>query len=252
MMTVVANIAYECIIEISTFIGDIDFILHMLESIVKLPVTRSSVADSKLGRAVVAITNSKIFKDLDSSDARVEIIQSKINSIKKEWRAAVQREQERSPTPSSQNGTTKDTTNTASSKRSRDTQQIVSDNTISSRTTDAQQPKKKKIGSISDLIRKSAPSGTISTETMSAAEVARMKAKERLAKSQAVLNPSKVESSVNTKKVTWPDQDSKEFPLENIHEVESEFDAPLRKRGTLKDHRKQDIVEEKERLEKAK
>lgn len=212
----------------------------MLSSIIYLPVTRVSVAESKLGRAVVAITGTKVLKDLNASDERVAIIKSHVSKVKKEWSAAVRRERENSLVSSQEEA--KDNTNTITTKRQRDTQQ-----TTNSLANDSQQSisKKKKNGSISDLIRKSAP-------TISAAEAARLKAKERLAKTQAMLNPTKEETSNSKKKVAWPDQNNKETSIENILEVETEFEAPIRSRGSMKDRRKQDVVEEKERLEESK
>ena len=229
-------------------VGGIDFLIHMLKCIVGLPVTRSSVAESKLGRAVVAITNSKIFKDLDGNDNRIEFIKSEITSVKKTWSAVVQRENE--PISNGQKLSVESEINKViPTKREREPPQ--SPTTV---TAEGQLAKKKKASAISDLIQKGTSSTTsmdTSQKQMSAAEAARLKGRDRLTKSQTALSQQPIQTvTKSSNSVKWPDKAEQAQPLEAIHEVETEYEAPAKSKGSRKERRKKDVDAEKDQIVK--
>jgi len=66
-------------------IGGIDFLLHLLSSIVNLPVMKTTVKDSGMGKAIDPIEKHCIRKGMPNKSA----ITSRVHEIKEAWNASV-------------------------------------------------------------------------------------------------------------------------------------------------------------------
>jgi len=66
-------------------IGGVDFLLHLLSSIVNLPVTKTTVKDSGMGKAIGTIEKHRICKGTPNESA----ITSRVHEIKEAWNASV-------------------------------------------------------------------------------------------------------------------------------------------------------------------
>jgi len=223
--------------------GGIDYLTHMLNSLAHLPVTRETVASSKLGRAVVAIEKHTLFTSLKDATA-AEDMKKRIHLVKNEWSAIVKREKEAS-TP------TTAVSSSPTAKRTRDT--------ISNSGSELSS-KKTKVSSISDLIRRGT---TEKQEPISAAEAARQRAKERQAAESARLQeatkPLAVTKSTSGKNVNWADEaattnsgDNAGGKFETVHEYEAEYAKKSSQRRNVTDQRKQELLDERKHLEDAK
>jgi len=156
-------------------IGGIDFLLHLVSSVTFLPVTKDMVASSKMGKTVVQAEKSKRFAD----SPNLEILKQRVERLKDEWTKSVKFNKSL-PVGSPTN----------KRKVSRDGMTSPS---ISSVAKKAKTIEKKGL-STSDLLRKTlaTPNNTGSSSPdngsgMSAADKARMRAKERLEKEKARL-----------------------------------------------------------------
>lgn len=232
--------------------GGIEYLIHMINSIAYLPVTRETVASSKLGRAVVAIEKHTLVTSLEDAKA-VEDMKERILLVKNEWSAVVKREKEVNG-----NGivASKDTASSpTAAKRAREVTTTTTATNNGSETS-----KKAKVSSISDLIRR----GT-EKEPISAAEAARQRAKERQAAESARLEeaakPVVVTKSTSGKNVAWADErkendnnNNSPETFETVHEYEAEYAAKRRSKPKTdwSDQKKQDHVGEKKQLDDAK
>jgi hypothetical protein len=66
-------------------LGSVDFLLHLLTNIVHLPVTKSTIKDSGLGKAVGAVEKHRICKGTSNENA----ICQRVQQIKTVWHALV-------------------------------------------------------------------------------------------------------------------------------------------------------------------
>jgi len=66
-------------------IGGVDFLLHLLSSIVNLPVTKTTVKDSGMGKAIGTIEKHRICKGTPNES----VITSRVHDIKEAWNASV-------------------------------------------------------------------------------------------------------------------------------------------------------------------
>jgi TFIIS helical bundle-like domain len=131
--------------------GGVDFLLHMLSNITDLPVTKSIVKDSGMGKAVGAIEKKSICAGTPNESA----IKSRVQAIKSAWNKSVKARKEETTAPADSeidSSTSKDRT-VGTTKRS-----------LPPTTTHV--PKKAKVGdgkasksssSLSNLLRRVAP-----------------------------------------------------------------------------------------------
>ena len=68
--------------------GEVDLLLHLLSNITHLPVTKEMVANSKLGKAVVAIGSHKICTEATNEST----IREAIALFKEQWSASVKQQ----------------------------------------------------------------------------------------------------------------------------------------------------------------
>lgn len=66
-------------------IGGIDFLLHLLSSIVELPVTKSVVKESGMGKTIGAVEKHRICKGSPNES----VIKERVQKIKDVWNASV-------------------------------------------------------------------------------------------------------------------------------------------------------------------
>ena len=224
-----------------------EYLSHILRSLIYLPVTKSTITKSKVGRAVVALANEGgIVFSIPDAKIRKDL-QNYIGRVKTEWSATVKKENN-----SSGNISTVDKDSQAIPKRKdtlpkrpRDVE--TTSTSVATNESSVQQKKKKvstNVNSISNLIRKTA---SLSGNATSAADLARQRAKERLEKTQANLNASVTmtetkKPSTNVKSVHWEKEN-----LESVVEVETMYTAPKRRKS-----RKEEINDEKLKMENAK
>jgi hypothetical protein len=74
-----------CATSISRFTGSVDLLLHLLSSIKDLPVTKSNVVDSDMGKAIRDIEKHKIC----AGTANETAIKSRVKEVKDAWNASV-------------------------------------------------------------------------------------------------------------------------------------------------------------------
>mmetsp|Transcript_16766 Transcript_16766/g.23671 ORF Transcript_16766/g.23671 Transcript_16766/m.23671 type:complete len:847 (-) Transcript_16766:382-2922(-) len=233
---------------LSKTIGGTDLLLHMLTHVSELPVSKSVVMSSGLGKAIGGVEKHKICARTKNEDA----IKGRIQKIKGNWNASVKQIRQRG-----------DNSKKESRKRYREQPSEPS------KAVKASQDTKK--SSFSNLLAKA--SASASSDGLSAAEAARQKAQQRIAEAQARMaatanrtgdsgNPKPAPqprkknfgqestSKKGSNRVKWADHFG--GTLELFREHESTYDRAIHDTSSWADRRRRDRLQEKELLAKAK
>eukprot|EP00567_Pseudictyota_dubia_P000768 CAMPEP_0197466588 /NCGR_PEP_ID=MMETSP1175-20131217/65133_1 /TAXON_ID=1003142 /ORGANISM="Triceratium dubium, Strain CCMP147" /LENGTH=846 /DNA_ID=CAMNT_0043002637 /DNA_START=973 /DNA_END=3513 /DNA_ORIENTATION=- len=236
---------------LNSSVGGVDLLLHLLTSVAMLPVTKEMVTSSKLGKAVAAVEKHKICAGSQNESA----IKERIARVKEEWSASVKVNKQTGYAPLKRPN---EVVNEASPKKAR------TDNHGGAKSS-----------SFSNLLQKvsapAKPAAAASGKNLSAAEAARLKAQERVAKlkeSLSSLEPPVADASIPqedsdaamrekdekhirwaAKLVTQEVEIGTDKTLAGAQENDREEKAPIA--GSWSDHRKRDRLREKEMLLKA-
>eukprot|EP00978_Attheya_sp_CCMP212_P010863 scaffold26379_cov52-Attheya_sp.AAC.2 len=171
-------------------VGKVDLLLHLLDHIYKLPVTKDMVTTSKLGKAVSAVEKHKICVGTLNESA----IKERVTNVKQEWSASVKRMKQKM-----ENGGT-------TPKRSLDSSDGAP--SPSPKKAKVEESPGKKDSAFSSLIKKVA----VPSSPISAAEAARLRAQERDAKLIAKLAPVANTEVSSTDSSSTKDINSEESP----------------------------------------
>jgi hypothetical protein len=165
-------------------IGGTDLLLHLLDNIADLPVSKEMVTSSKIGKSVAAIEKDKICVGSPNENA----IRNRVSQVKEKWSASVKRMKKAAPTSSAISSS--ESFDSFSMKRARDADSLG--------TSPA---KKSKSSSLSSLLQQ-VSSASKEEEELSAAEKARKRAQEKAAEVRARLAAKKAlsEESDSSKK----------------------------------------------------
>lgn len=229
-------------------VGGTDLLLHLLDNIANLPVTKEMVTSSNLGKKVAAIEKDKICIGSPNEIA----IRDRVSKVKEEWSASVKR-MKKLHSPS--DATTSELEDVSSLKRIRSAD---ANGTVPS-------SKKAKSSSLSSLLQQ-VSSSNMEEEGLSAAEKARKRAQEKAAEVRARLAAKRagvenseraptVESSVEPVKklkVKWADMAGGPLTVSHggSHDVNPQ--DPNSIPNDWSDKKKRDKLKEKELLQKAK
>jgi len=158
---------------LSSVVGGTDLLLHLLDSITNLPVTKEMITQSNAGKAVAAVKTHSICKGTPNESA----IKERVAKLKEEWSASVRARKNEVTNKSA-----------ISAKRPAPAPAFADGQSLpkKAKPTIAHSPPigAKKSSSLSSLLQKvgdkPSPPGTSSAKTsVSAADAARQKAKER-------------------------------------------------------------------------
>jgi hypothetical protein len=69
----------------ATYIGGVDLMLHLLSNIIKLPVTKSIVKESGMGKAIGSLEKHKLFLGTPNE----QNIKDRVQQIKEAWHKSV-------------------------------------------------------------------------------------------------------------------------------------------------------------------
>jgi len=239
-------------------VGGVDLLLHLLNSISMLPVTKIMVTSSKLGKKVAAVEKHKICVGGMNEQA----IKERVSKVKEQWSASAKRTSDKSASTSEKK------------KRSLDTNSSVS----------MPSSKKSKVGdgakktSLSNLLQQ--VSGTKNDERKS--DIPRKKPAKALAVTQTSTTSSassrsetekvvtKVEETVHTstakgkknknRRIRWADDDGIPLMVYHNHGDHGVGKEDSKRRGyteikdgktSWKDRKKRDRLKEKELIQKA-
>lgn len=67
-------------------VGGVDLLLHLLDNMCMLPVSKEMVTSSKLGRQVNQITNNDMYKNMDDNNKKS--IKQRVDKVKNAWKAS--------------------------------------------------------------------------------------------------------------------------------------------------------------------
>jgi hypothetical protein len=67
-------------------VGGVDLLLHLLDNMCMLPVSKEMVTSSKLGRQVNQITNNDMCKNMDDNNKKS--IKQRVDKVKSAWKAS--------------------------------------------------------------------------------------------------------------------------------------------------------------------
>lgn len=67
-------------------VGGVDLLLHLLDNMCMLPVSKEMVTSSKLGRQVNQITNNDMYKNMDDNNKKS--IKQRVDKVKSAWKAS--------------------------------------------------------------------------------------------------------------------------------------------------------------------
>lgn len=67
-------------------VGGVDLLLHLLDNMCMLPVSKEMVTSSKLGRQVNQITNNDMCKNMDDNNKKS--IKQRVDKVKNAWKAS--------------------------------------------------------------------------------------------------------------------------------------------------------------------
>eukprot|EP00581_Thalassiosira_minuscula_P001952 CAMPEP_0183747954 /NCGR_PEP_ID=MMETSP0737-20130205/67521_1 /TAXON_ID=385413 /ORGANISM="Thalassiosira miniscula, Strain CCMP1093" /LENGTH=819 /DNA_ID=CAMNT_0025983671 /DNA_START=1075 /DNA_END=3534 /DNA_ORIENTATION=+ len=228
-------------------VGGIDLLLHLLSNIIPLPVTKEMVTTSRLGKTVSSVEKHRICV----GSANEAAIKSRIQQVKERWSASVK---------ALKNNSSKNANNAKNSNNSN-----IANNVSTKRAHEERAPqpaKKAKLGgsSLSNLLRKvETTNNVVESSTMSAEEERQKKQehdaklKERSSTSNANMAELKVDMGARPKKearrIHWADSSGQALAVSN----EGKSDDVPKKAETARQSRwserkKKDIQHEKELL----
>lgn len=216
---------------IFSHIGGVDLLLHLLSSIVHLPVTKSIVKDSGMGKAIgKSIDKHRLCAGTPNEAA----IKERVQQIKDAWSASVKVHKSKTSTSEPKAGMkrTADTISPSSAKRIK-----IPDESS------------KKASSFSSLLAKVSKADDSATKVKSSAKPGEAPAKETSPPQSA-----KSKKKKTSKRVKWADHFGS--MLSKSKEIESEevaVDTPAVTEGQVSwsDRKKRDRMREKELLAKA-
>jgi len=231
-------------------IGGTDLLLHLLDNIADLPVSKEMVTSSKIGKSVAAIEKDKMCVGSPNENA----IRNRVSQVKEKWSASVKKMKKVAPTSSM---THSESSDSSGLKRARDTD--------AKGTSPA---KKSKSSSLSSLLQQ-VSSGNKEEEELSAAEKARKRAQEKAAEVRARLatkramaeesDPSKkskghsgeqTQEPSKKQKVKWADMAG--GPLTIAHGGSEVHPQDQNGGHDWSDKKKKDKLREKELMQRAK
>lgn len=239
---------------LNNMVGGMDLLLHYINSITKLPVTKQMVTESKLGKAVATVEKHKIVINGKNQVA----IKERISKFKEAWSASVRARKGDSPPAPAKRSSQGDSPLMQSSPKRAKTSPIAAG----------------KKSSLSSLLKKvSAPPVTLPPNTSTSAD--------KNEKAGDILDPKRIEDDltktdaldfqqsnnpndelpskqVSTERLKWADQSG--GALEEVHHIDSngaEITKPgeaigtINATGTWSEKRKRDRMREKEELANA-
>jgi len=207
--------------------GGIDLLLHLLTNISQLPVTKSIVKESGLGKAVGSIEKHRICADSPNKVAIVE----RVGAIKEAWHKSVKVRKDKP-----QNSISTD--DKSSSKRELDNSSQSSSPTAKKIKLDDT-----KKSSFSSLLKKVAPTSSILGSLDKSSSLANDDVSKKIASSKK-----------QGKRLKWKDHFGGKLEVSKILEdAEAETDENVdESSGSWSDRKKRDRLREKELIAKAK
>mmetsp|Transcript_25460 Transcript_25460/g.47448 ORF Transcript_25460/g.47448 Transcript_25460/m.47448 type:complete len:872 (-) Transcript_25460:2332-4947(-) len=212
-------------------VGGVDLLLHLLTNIAQLPVTKTVVKESGMGKAIGSVEKNKICAGTPNE----EPIKERVSTIKDAWHKSVKVRKEKTPEPASSDSN-------PSVNSSNETKASVKRELDSSSSQTAQPITKKakvedsKKSSVSSLLQKMAPSSKAISTNGAASKKASAQKKQK-------------------KRVKWKDHFGGNLSASKILEDGDsvEVQEPVDESSvSWSDRRKRDRLREKELLAKAK